>query len=275
MRRWVLVSALTVAAVALTTSVTAQREGVTVRHPSLVRNLISAEKIENTAEQQYSALKSQAASRRALVPESNPQMQRIQRISKHLLPHALIWNARAKDWHWDVILINSQTINAFCMPGGKIAVFTGIIEQLQLSDDEIALVLGHEIAHALREHARARAAKSALTNVGAVTIGILMGGGVGHLAQQGGGLLVLKFSRDDEKEADLIGMELAARAGYNPSAGISLWEKMSQAARGPRQPQWLSTHPSSATRITLIKDHLKEVLPLYEKARAQQGQKAN
>ena len=168
------------------------------------------------------------SSRNALLPADDPQAKRVQRIAQDLLPHTHKWNTRAKDWKWEVILVKSPTVNALCMPGGKIAIFTGILDALKLTDDELAVVLGHEMAHALREHARARAAKITLTNVGALAIGLVIGGNVGELARQGGGLLTLKFNRDDERDADLIGMELAARAGYDPEAGITLWEKMGQ-----------------------------------------------
>ena len=153
------------------------------------------------------------------------------------------------------------------MPGGKIAVFTGILDALKLTDDELAVVLGHEMAHALREHARARTAKVTLTNVGTLAIGLVIGGNVGELARQGGGLLALRFNRDDERDADLVGLELAARAGYDPQAGITLWEKMAQAAKGA-PPTWLSTHPSGEDRERRTKDALKDVMPLYEKAKA-------
>jgi len=130
--------------------------------------------------------------------------------------------------------------------------------------------MGHEIAHALREHARERMAKQTLTNVGALAVGVLVGGNVGEIARVGGGLLGLKFSRDDEREADLIGMELAARAGYDPRAGITLWEKMSRASQG--QPlEWFSTHPSSTSRIDAIKANLKDVMPIYEAAKTKRG----
>ena len=150
--------------------------------------------------------------------------------SQEIKPHTYKWHKRAKDWTWDTLLIKSPAINALCMPGGKIAVFTGILDQLKLTDDELAMVIGHEMAHALREHARERAAKNMLTNVGALAVGVLIGGGAGDIARMGGGLLSLSFSRDNEQEADLVGMELAARAGYNPEAALSLWEKMGQRA---------------------------------------------
>src|SRR5205085_6976321 len=130
--------------------------------------------------------------------------------------------------------IGSEQVNAFCMPGGKIAVFTGLLQKLQLTDDEVAMVLGHEIAHALREHARERIAKSqgtgALLSLGAQLFGL---GQLGDVAANiGTQLLTLKFSRDDETEADLVGLEMGARSGYNPSASITLWEKMGKASGG-------------------------------------------
>ena len=242
--------------------------GVIVGRGSIVRYLYPASFMESTAAQQYTALKQEATSKRALLPPNHQTSERLRRIAKDLLPHADKWNPRSKAWVWEVVAIQSNNVNAFCMPGGKIAFFTGIIDQLKLSDDEVAIVMGHEIAHALREHSRARAVKSTVTNVAGRLIGAMIFGQAGEvIGAQGAGLLTLKFSRDDEKEADLVGMELAARAGYNPAAGVRLWEKMSAASKGA-PPQWMSTHPASETRIHLIKDHLKEVEGLYERARA-------
>ena len=153
------------------------------------------------------------------------------------------------------------------MPGGKIAFFLGILEKLQLTDDEVAMIMGHEMGHALWEHARERAAKTTLTEVGGRVVGSLVLGEAGELiGAAGASLAALKYSRNDETEADLIGMELAARGGYDPRAGITLWQKMSKAAKGA-PPQWLSTHPSGKTRIKTIKDNLKDVMPLYERAK--------
>jgi predicted Zn-dependent protease len=241
--------------------------GVKVGRPSLMRNLVSAARLEQAALQQYGQLRSQAVSRKTLVASEDEQAKRVDRIARDLLPHTHKWNARARDWRWEVMLVRTPTINALCMPGGKIAVFTGILDTLKLTDDELAMVLGHEMAHALREHARARAAKTTLTNVGTLAIGLVIGGNVGELARHGGGLLNLKFNRDDEKDADLIGMEIAARAGYNPEAGITLWEKMGQIAPNMRPP-WLSTHPTEADRLQRMRDALKDVAGLYEKAKA-------
>lgn len=242
-------------------------DGVKVGNPSIFRKLYPAAKLEYTAAQQYDSLTKQAEAKHALLPAGHPMTERVRRIGNELLPFATKFNERAKDWDWKINVINSKTVNAFCMPGGKIAVFSGIINELQLTDDELAMVMGHEIAHALHEHARERAAKGMLTNLGVIAVGILAGGSAGELARVSGGLMGLKFSRSDESEADLIGMELAARAGYDPRSGVTLWEKMSAKAKGA-PPQWMSTHPSGQTRIADIKKHLDEAMPIYERAKA-------
>jgi predicted Zn-dependent protease len=153
------------------------------------------------------------------------------------------------------------------MPGGKIAFYLGILQTLQLSDDEVAMIMGHEMAHALREHARERMGKQAATQMGTNLLSSLLGlGGLGDAALGiGSQLLTLKFGRQDESEADLVGMELAARAGYNPRAGVTLWQKMTEANKGA-PPQFLSTHPASATRIKDIEANLGKVEGLYARA---------
>ncbi|RIX47026.1 MAG: M48 family peptidase [Rhodocyclales bacterium GT-UBC] len=241
-------------------------EGVDVGAPSVVRNLVPAAELEKAAASQYGEMKRAAAAKNALAPDSHPQLVRLRNIARHILPHAERFNPAARRWRWEVNLVGSPQINAFCMPGGKIAFYTGIIDTLKLSDDEIAVVMGHEVAHALREHARERLAKSQLTHIGAAVLGELIAGGrYAGAFRTGGDLLTLKFSRDDESEADLVGLELAARAGYDPRAGVSLWRKMSAANKGA-PPAWLSTHPAGQDRIAEIERHLPDVLPLYEAA---------
>lgn len=246
------------------------REGVDVGKESVFTKLVPAAQIEASAGQQYAQMQRQAAQKGALAPADHPQVQRLRRIAADLIPYAQEWNPRAKDWKWEVNLLGSRQINAYCMPGGKIAFYTGILDQLKLTDDEVAMVMGHEIAHALREHARERMGKNAATNIGANVLSVITGAGA--LGQQaigaGAQLLTLNFSRDNESEADLVGMEIAARAGYDPRAGVTLWEKMSAASKGA-PPQWLSTHPSGKTRIQDIQKNLPKVMPLYERALAQ------
>ena len=249
------------------------REGVDVGRNSGFTRLVPAAEIEQMAQQQYRQQLAQAAEKRALAPPDHPQLKRLRAIAQRIIPHALAWNPRAQDWKWEVNLIGSKQINAYCMPGGKIAFYTGILEQLQLSDDEVAMVMGHEIAHALREHARERMGKSVVTEGVARVGGAVIAAWLGidprvtdSVARGGAGLAALSFSRSDETEADLVGMELAARAGFDPRAGVTLWQKMGAASKGA-PPQWLSTHPSGQSRIVEIQQNLPKVLPLYERAR--------
>ena len=241
-------------------------DGVVIRNKSFFRYAVSADTIEQQSNVQYDEMTRQAASKHALVPPDSPQAQRMKAIANRLLPFAAKFNERAANWKWEINVLDSPQINAFCMPGGKIAVFTGILNKLQLTDDEAALVMGHEIGHALYEHARARAGKQMALGAGRAVAGLIFGQ-LGDLVGAGAGSLAsLKFSRGDETQADLIGLELAARAGYDPRAGITLWQKMSKASQGA-PPQWMSTHPSGETRIQTIKQHIPEVLALYEKAK--------
>lgn len=260
--------------VALAQPAVQAREGVEVGEASKFSQLVPADDVEQQAKQQYVQLLAQADKKNALGAPNHPQVVRLRQIANKLIPHSLEWNPRAKNWKWEVNLIGSKQINAFCMPGGKIVFYTGILDQLQLSDDEVAMVMGHEIAHALREHARERMGKTTVTQ-GAARIGGALAASIfgidpritDGLARGGANLLSLEFSREDETEADLVGMELAARAGFDPRSGVSLWEKMS-ASNKDAPPQWLSTHPSGRTRIDQIERNLDKVLPLYERAKA-------
>jgi predicted Zn-dependent protease len=247
----------------------AQREGVDVGRSSSLAALVPAADVEKAANQQYHELLRQAAAKRLLAQPGDPQLERVRAIARRLIPLAPAWNPRVANWRWEVNLIRSNQINAFCMPGGKIAVFTGIIGQLRLTDDELAMVIGHEMAHALREHARERIAKNAATNIGADIISQVLGlGDLGQtLTGYGAQLLSLRFSRGDESEADLVGMEIAARAGYDPRAAISLWQKMGRASKNA-PPEWLSSHPSGASRLAELERNLPRVLPLYERTAA-------
>jgi predicted Zn-dependent protease len=244
------------------------RDGVEVGGNSAFSKLIPAEEVEQSAAKQYAQMLSQASAKRALAGKDNAQLLRLRRIAQRIIPFTKEWNPRETDWQWEVNLIGSSQINAFCMPGGKIAFYTGILDKLKLTDDEVAMVMGHEIAHALREHARERMAKNAATGLGANLLSQVLGlGQVGQtVTHYGAQLLTLRFSREDESEADLVGMELGARAGYDPRAGITLWQKMAAANKGA-PPQWLSTHPSGESRIAEMRTSLPQVLPLYEKAR--------
>ena len=243
---------------------------VEVGSASTLRKLVPAETLERSAAQQYQQMLDQARAQRALAPPEHPQLQRLHAIAKRLIPFTAPWNERAGQWRWEVNLIGSQQINAFCMPGGKIAFYTGILDKLQLSDDEAAMIMGHEMAHALREHARERLAKTQATSIGIRLGSQLLGlGDLGNAAASlGGQLLTLKFSRSDETDADLVGLELAARAGYQPDAAVSLWQKMGKAS-GSQQAglAFLSTHPSGPDRIRELQQNVPKVQGLYQAAR--------
>ncbi len=241
---------------------------VQVDEASRLRNLVPAGELEAAAGQQYSQMIAQARQQGALASEGHPQLKRLRDIAQDLVPFAARWNDRARGWRWEINLIGSKQINAFCMPGGKIAFFTGILNQLELTDDEAAMVMGHEMAHALREHARARIAKTQGTSIGLSVLSQVLGlGQLGSIAADvGTQLLSLRFSREDEIDADLVGLELAARGAYLPQSAISLWEKMGRAAGGSGGPGFLSTHPRGPERIARLQDNVPRVQGLYEQA---------
>jgi predicted Zn-dependent protease len=254
-----------------TLAVPSWADGVVVDDRSSLSQLVPADQIEAAAAGQYRQLLQEAAQKNLLAPASHPQLVRLRSIAQRIIPFSNAPNLkstpRAAQWRWEINLIGSKQINAFCMPGGKIAVYYGLLNQLKATDDEVAIVLGHEIAHALREHARERMGKQAATN-GLIELGsALFGlGNTGrYLANMGGQLLTLRFSRDDEAEADKVGLDLAARAGYDPRAGVSLWRKMGAASNGS-PPAWLSTHPPGPDRIREIEANLPAVEPLYASA---------
>jgi predicted Zn-dependent protease len=198
------------------------------------------------------------------------QLERVRAVAGRLVPQTGAFRTDAPGWHWEINVITSKEVNAWCMPGGKIAVYTGLIEKLQATDEELAAVLGHEIAHALREHSRERASQAMAQGIGISVVGAVLG--LGGAAQDLTQALVdvtfnLPNSRTDETEADRIGVELAARGAYNPHAAVTLWEKMNKLG-GSQPPQWLSTHPSHASRIKDLQGYSEKVMPLYEAARA-------
>ena len=234
------------------------------------RKMVSADEIEQAAAQQYAKMMAEARAQKALASDGNAQLRRLRAIGQRIIPHTAQWNERATQWRWEINLIGSKEINAFCMPGGKIAFYTGILDRLDLTDDEAAMIMGHEMAHALREHARERIGKTQATGVGLSLFSQLLGlGDLGNaVANIGTQLLTLTFSREDESEADLVGLELAARAGYLPQAGASLWRKMAEASGGNGNLAFLSTHPTGPQRIRDLQANEPKVQGLYERARA-------
>jgi predicted Zn-dependent protease len=229
---------------------------------------ISADQVEQGASQQYLQMMQKASSQRALAPKDHPQLERLRYIAQRIIPFTPECNERARQWRWEVNLIGSQDVNAFCMPGGKIAFFYGILSKLQLNDDEVATIMGHEAAHALLEHAREQMGKNALTQGGLRLGAALLGlGSLGDMAAQvGTQLLSLTYSRSDESEADALGLVMSARAGYDPRAGVTLWQKMMTANGGKNPPKLLSTHPTNKDRIADIEARMARVQPMFETA---------
>jgi predicted Zn-dependent protease len=230
----------------------------------------SAEQVDATARQQYLQV-TRAAGKKGALNHDPAQTARVRHIAQRLIPHTAVFRDDAVRWQWQVNVLTSDEVNAWCMPGGKIAVYTGLIERLEVTNDELAAVMGHEIAHALREHARERMGRQQATAVGSAlgsaALEIFTGVRLGELGDAfAQAMFVLPNSRENEQEADHIGVELAARAGYDPRAAVSLWQKMA-AGGGGQPPQWLSTHPSHETRIRDLQDYSQRVLPLYEKAK--------
>jgi len=209
------------------------------------------------------------AQEKKILITSGPQYDRLINVANRLIPQTTHFRDDTQKWNWQLSLINSPVLNATCAPGGKITFYTGIIDQLKLSDDEIAAIMGHEIAHALREHGRERLsqamAQSAITNIALAAAGGY-GAQINAANQVAQYVLVLPNSRQHESEADAIGVELAARAGYNPRAAISVWQKMIKATQGKNPPEFLSTHPSGETRIEQLSALMPAVEPLYRDA---------
>ncbi len=226
--------------------------------------LVSSDEVMNLASKSYQQTLSQARQKGVLDVNAS-QLARLKRIANHLIPQTSVYRTDATKWQWEVHIIQAETMNAYVMPGGKIVFYSGIIDNLKLTDAEIAAIMGHEMAHALREHSREKLSRSMATG-GVISIASAAFGlsaGQAQVAQLAGDVgLSLPHSRTQESEADKIGLELMARAGYNPNAAVSLWQKM-QAKSGSSGPQFLSTHPSSSNRIKQIQDLLPAVMPLY------------
>ena len=234
--------------------------------------LVSSAEVDRAATQQY-AKTIAAAQQKGLLDRDPATVQRVRTIANRLIVQTGAFRKDAPGWKWEVHVITSDQLNAWCMPGGKMAVYTGLIQKLKLSDDEIAAIMGHEIAHALREHGRERMSQQMASGlaVGIAAAALGLGQGGAQLADMVAQVtFTLPNSRLHEQEADRIGVELAARAGYDPRAAVSVWQKMAQ-ADGGSPPQFLSTHPSAENRIKDLEVYAAKVMPLYEAAARKRG----
>jgi len=254
-------------------STTTEQGTVGVQRSQLL--LVSSAELDKAAAAQYQQV-IQTEAPKGNVNRNPQQAERVRNIAKRLIPQTAVFRKDALDWKWEVNVITSPEVNAWCMPGGKIAVYTGIIEKVHITDDELAAVMGHEISHALREHGRERASQQMAAGVGASLAGVVADiflPGSGQLATAGAGAgaqlgVLLPYSRAHETEADRMGVELAARAGYDPRAAVALWQKMAKLSGGGAPPKLLSTHPSHEDRIKDLTEFSQKVMPLYEQARA-------
>lgn len=232
------------------------------------RMAVSSEEVNASAEKSYAQMMA-AAQKKGALDRDAAQVQRVRNIVNRLVPQTKAFRDDAVKWPWEVHVVSLDEVNAWCMPHGKMAVYTGLISKLNATDDELAAVMGHEISHALREHSREQISRQMGTQTAIGIAGALFG--IGQLGQQLGGMVAdvtlnLPKSREMESEADRMGVELAARAGYNPSAAISLWQKMEKLA-GSQPPQFLSTHPSHEHRISELQQYVAKVMPLYQAAK--------
>jgi predicted Zn-dependent protease len=232
------------------------------------RMMVSADEVNAGAAKAYQQMMAEAKAKNVLDRDAG-QVQRIQAITKRLIAQTPTFRDDAAKWPWEVHVITIDEVNAWCMPQGKMAMYTGLIQKLNATDDELAAVMGHEIAHALREHSREQISRQMGAQLGIGVVGALLG--IGELGQSIAGqvanvTLNLPKSREAETEADRIGIELAARAGYNPEAAIALWEKMAKLSSS-QPPKWLSTHPPHEDRIADLRNYAQKVRPLYQAAK--------
>jgi len=267
-KTWLVALALAVLC-ACETVQTTQGGAVGVERKQSMSPLVSSAQMDRSSAEAYAQVLADARKKNQL--DQDPvQVARVRAIANRLIPSTAAFRSDAPGWKWEVNVITTSEVNAWCMPGGKIAVYTGLITSLNITDDELAAVMGHEIGHALREHGRERASEQMAEQLGASVLGAALGlGDIGSQLTQTvlSVTLTLPHSRTQETEADRIGVELAARSGYDPRAAVSLWQKMGKLGGG-KPPEWLSTHPSDESRTRDVQSYAERVLPLYEAARA-------
>lgn len=232
--------------------------------------LLPASTIDKMSAQAYAQTLGEAKKKHTL--NADPAMvSRVRGISNKLIAQADVFRPDAAKWNWEVNVEKNDQLNAYCMPGGKIMVLSGLVEKLHATDDELAAVIGHEISHALREHGRERMSQAYVQQFGLQALGAYVSGAAGSAAVQAAGMgsqlfFTLPNGREQEREADRMGLELAARAGFNPDAAVTLWQKMSAQSKSA-PPEFLSTHPASQNRIADLKALAPKVRPLYEAAK--------
>jgi len=261
-----LIAALALSALVGCQTVRTTESGIVgVDRPQTMSTLVSSEEFNRDAAGAYQKVLEDAA-KKGQLNRDRGQVERVRAIARRLVPSAAVFRGDAARWGWEINVITSNEVNAWCMPGGKIAVYTGLITKLKPADDELAAVMGHEIAHALREHSREQYSQVVAQGILIDMLGAATGASAS--AQNASQLFLELFinrphSRTDETEADRIGVELAARSGFDPRAAVTLWQKMGKLG-GDKPPEWLSTHPSDQSRVRDLQVYSERVLPLYE-----------
>lgn len=213
----------------------------------------------------------QALDEKGMLSEDKALVARINTITGRLVAQAIQMYPHTQNWEWSVAVIEDpEMVNAWAMAGGRMAIYTGLIEKTNATDDEIAQVMGHEIAHALANHTAERMSVVMATQLGVLAVGVGTRDDRAMAGAAAAALLAINLpnSRTAETEADRIGIELAARAGYHPDAAASLWRKMAEVG-GSGPPQFLSTHPAPGNRQETLARLAPRMMPLYEAAQAQ------
>lgn len=229
--------------------------------------LVSAQEVDQAAVQSYQELLSMGR-QKGTVNTNQAMYNRVKAIADRIIPRTETFRPDAPKWAWDVNVMNQDEVNAWCMAGGKIMVYSGLITKLNVTDAELAAVMGHEIGHALREHTREKVSNTYVSQLALQGFAAVTGAGAGavKLASMVSEVtFALPNSREMETEADHIGLELMARAGYDPRAAITLFQKMGRESRD-NGPSFLRTHPQSEDRARDLQTYLPRVLPLYEAA---------
>jgi len=231
----ILLASTTLALAGCQTVRTTQAGVVGIDREQTVTRILTRQELEQISSRQYTRMMA-SARKRGVLNQDPQQVQRVRTVAYRLIAVAPVFREDAESWQWEVNVATSRQVNAWSMLGGKIVVYSGMLN-LDLTDDELAAVLGHEIGHSLREHARE----------------------------------VLPSRQQAEVEADILGLELAARAGYDPRAALTLWKKMN-AATEPGTTGWLATHPSNEVRLRDLEQAMAKVMPLYSSARVTSSQ---
>ncbi|WP_233861721.1 M48 family metallopeptidase [Paraburkholderia adhaesiva] len=234
----------------------------------LYRILIPSPMLEAQAAAEYAEIVRGAAHSERLYPDSDPHVQRVRFMVDRLAPYAQKWSDRVKNWKWEAAVVRSPDIRMYCLPGGKIVVYGGLLDRVKLNDHEFGMLLGHEIAHALREHVRERLGAQQAAQIEAGTVPQLFGLadlGVFPLGV-GSQLVEMRYGRADETEADVIGSDIASRAGFDPRAALTGWDKLGLATKSDRGDGFVYVHPYTNARRADLYKRLPDMMPLYAKS---------